>query len=351
MNHWTLGLIVFGSQAVILLIAGLLFKKTLSEAVISENSNLESESFLSLYIHKVIDVFGEKEMYLTSILFIALFLTIGLWQGWLVAVLFLSGAIMAGIGEFIESVVLAKLNSSRLDLDKQNEENDGVFLKKTSLISASLSSFSISIIFVLYFVLNFGAFYLTWISSGVLAVFASVMVFRYLLNKKRICSGNFEIYFLLSILPLILALNFIGTISSIVFPFLLSIVSILIYVIGTIILLLIQNKNLENFYKKKTILMLISCAIIFYPLSSMIFGAGYFKIYLSSLIGILALSVLALFFRDFLTEKGKLLKKVFLCVVIIVLSVLAAYKLEGFYGITLGLSAIAPFFHSSNKIS
>ncbi len=347
MNHWTLGLIVFGSQVAVILTAGLLFKKITSRLILPASSSGENYGIFKLYFSKTKNIFSKKEIYFSLILFVVLFLVIGFWQGQSAAILFLFGTIIAIVGEFIESIVFVKLDdflSSRQNWDKKDQNT---YSRKTSLILASLSSFSIAVIFALYFILNFNLFSLGWFAFGVLFVFVMVEFFRYFLNKKGVCLGFFGTYFLVSILPLFLAIIFIGTIGSLIFPLLLSSMSILTYVVATFVLFFTKHKNLTSFYFWRAILMLVFLAIIFYPASSMIFGAGYFRIYLSSLLGVSGVVILAFLSERFFAQDGKFLKKMFLFIAVVFLSALAAYKLEGFYGIALGLSAVAPLLYLS----
>ena len=182
------------------------------------------------------------------------------------------------------------------------------------------------------------------------------------------CAGMaadlFETYAVTLTAGMLLGLTAIGTTISVVFPLVIGGVSLVASILGFFFVRLKKNDfNIMKALYKGLGASLILSAIGFYLVSRLFFGAGYLKIFLSSLIG-LAVTALMVMITDYFTAKKYRpvqsiaqasssghgtniimgiavgFQSTILPVIVICLAIWAAYSLEGLYGVAIASTAM-----------
>jgi K(+)-stimulated pyrophosphate-energized sodium pump len=120
------------------------------------------------------------------------------------------------------------------------------------------------------------------------------------------CAGMaadlFETYAVTLTAGILLGTLAAGTTGLIEFPLILGGVSILASLLGSFFVRLGKSRNVMGALYKGLITSLIFAAIGFYPVSKITFGAGWFNIYLSALVG-LVVTILMVVVTDYFTNK------------------------------------------------
>jgi K(+)-stimulated pyrophosphate-energized sodium pump len=397
MNNWLSSLIVFGSVAMaIIYVLFLLFwlkKKPSGEGKLAD---------LSKAIHEGSAVYLNRQYKTVAIVASVLFLIIGFVIGWKVAAGFLIGGIASALTGYIGMNVSVRANSKTAIAAKSGMSSAlSLAFKAGSITGFIVAAIGLLSVAGTYFVFNKDITVLIGLGlgAGLISIFARLgggiyakaadigtslvgkiesnisednlknpgVIADQVGDNVSDCAGMaadiFETYVITFTAGILLGSLTAGTTGSTEFPLLLGGISITASILGALFVRLGKGASIISVLYRGLAASIVFSVIGFYFISKLTFGAGYFKIYLASLIGLLITALMTVVTAYYTDKKFKPaqsvakaaesghslniisgisvgMESVFIPAIIISFAILGSYLLAGAYGVALSSVAM-----------
>lgn len=392
MDNWLFLLIVFGSAA-LAVIYGIIVLFWLKKQLPKDGASAD----LSRLIRKGSITYLNNQYKAAVFVASVLFLAIGFFIGWKIAVGYLIGVVVSILIGYIGINISIRANLKTAVAQKNGlSKSFSTAFKSGSAIGFFVVAIGLLVVAGTYFIFNKDVNVLIGLGlgAGLISIFSRIgggiytksadigtslaaetnpnisednlknpgIVADQIGDNVGDCAGTvtdvFETYIISFMAGVLLGSLTAGTTGSTEFPFLLGGVSILSSMLGILFVRIRKSGSIISALYRGLVASVFFSAIGFYFVSKITFGAGYFKIYLASLIGLLVIAFITIvtaYYTDKKFNPAKSIAKaaqmghglnvisgisvgmesVFFPAIIISAAILGSYLLAGSYGVAL----------------